>query len=572
MIEAEKLKEYVLDRWSAGHQVLVLRGDESYRYQVAIEEAGEIIAEKLKKNDRTFHIYCHDKVCGFYRSEPLTLIGKSPSSSALVALQAMMCDSTDTLDKAGAFFDGDDGKELLWHPENDVIFILKDWDDALTKEPKVVQYLRNIIASNKCSANSDTGRGQRMLIMISPVATIPNTLPELHPEDVPLPEGDILRRAVDVVIESAGLGKKVDDEARNTVTSRLHGLTYQAAEDTMALAVQVHQGWKMPDMLDTIDGELARHIANIPGLTCVSKKQIARYGELAGYERAEEFVNSFIDIPRNLAAQHGMKPLRGMAIAGTPGTGKTVFGVRLAQLLDRMLLIWSIGESQNKYVGDSEANARRVIQVAQATRALVLLDDIDKAGTMAAATGNDGSGVMGRIVQMLLTEMSSPDNEATWCFTMNRLAGIPPELIRPGRVDGQFFVERPDAVTRAKILRLHIDRRNFGMDDKHIVKIASDVHTSQWAGAELEGLVEATGRQALLTRTDKLDAAWMIERLKQTKPMAKQAIYQQDFQAMESALDAWIRVGRSPQSDKTPATNKGPRRKRSMTPSDGTIN
>ena len=44
--------------------------------------------------------------------------------------------------------------------------------------------------------------------------------------------------------------------------------------------------------------------------------------------------------------------------------------------------------------------------------------------------------------------------------TANQIEGLPPELIRKGRVDEIFFVDLPDAESRRGVITLHLDKRS----------------------------------------------------------------------------------------------------------------
>jgi hypothetical protein len=229
-------------------------------------------------------------------------------------------------------------------------------------------------------------------------------------------------------------------------------------------------------------------------------------------------------------------------------THNTMFGKATASLMGRILLLWNLGESQGSLVGDSEANTRRAIQIAQAMHAVILLDDVDKAGVKAASGASETAiegGPFGRMIQMLLTEMSSENNNAIWIFTCNRINNLPPELIRPGRMDERFFVQRPDSETRERILRTHIEKRLWPIGDEKMIGLLSDDTTTQgWTGAELEDLVAKASIHALTNGRKELDYRWMMQQGKVTTPMIKQGAYAKDIQDMEGFCDTWTKIGR----------------------------
>jgi peroxin-6 len=90
------------------------------------------------------------------------------------------------------------------------------------------------------------------------------------------------------------------------------------------------------------------------------------------------------------------------------------------------------------YIGESEANVRRVFQRARAARPCVIF--FDELDSVAPKRGNhgDSGGVMDRIVSQLLSELDgmSTGTEHTDVFVIgatNRPDLLDPALLRPGR-------------------------------------------------------------------------------------------------------------------------------------------
>lgn len=90
------------------------------------------------------------------------------------------------------------------------------------------------------------------------------------------------------------------------------------------------------------------------------------------------------------------------------------------------------------YIGESEANVRRVFQRARAARPCVIF--FDELDSVAPKRGNhgDSGGVMDRIVSQLLSELDGMSSGAghTDIFVIgatNRPDLLDPALLRPGR-------------------------------------------------------------------------------------------------------------------------------------------
>lgn len=552
------VEDIVFHRYLANHQVLLLVSDETFRIQTQVQEAAKRL-NKERKEDVT--VVMHDKVSGFYTDNPGMVPPKDKTNMALLAMQMM------TLDHMGLKEAGLPTEKLKFDIKQNVIFLLKDWEVALQNDLLTIQAIRNMVQSNLGSGHAlwdnnrdEATRGKRMLIFLQSSEDVSKNLPELKPDIIPLPDDTVLGQAVDKVLAPLVEANKADSKkgvkapdakTRQQLVTALQGSTYQFAEDTFSFALVKHRGLgDMTNVLKSIENEKSRYIAGIPGLMYISKENLTPVDQLPGYEPAVEFVRECMAIDPADALKHRVKPLRGITLAGAPGTGKTQFGMAVAQEANRILLLWSPGESQGSLVGESEMHTRRVMQIAQAMRAVVLVDDVDKAGVSVATGGSTASvegGPFGRMIQMLLTEMSSDDNQAIWVFTANRIKNLPPELIRPGRMDERFFIQRPDEDSRERIARVHILKRGFNAPNDQVGLLSDSNLTDGWTGAEIEALIAKAVRRALRNKQKELDWKWMFNVAKETTPMIKQKAYADDIKEMEEFCDTWTRCGRKPE-------------------------
>jgi SpoVK/Ycf46/Vps4 family AAA+-type ATPase len=108
--------------------------------------------------------------------------------------------------------------------------------------------------------------------------------------------------------------------------------------------------------------------------------------------------------------------------------------------------------------------------------------------------------------------------------TINRIDGLPPELLRKGRVDEIFFVDLPDENEREEILRIHITKR--GRDAEKLSKDSfwKDCikHSKSFSGAELEEAV-ITGLYKAFhhDRKKDLQMVYVDSAILNTTPLAK---------------------------------------------------
>ena len=71
--------------------------------------------------------------------------------------------------------------------------------------------------------------------------------------------------------------------------------------------------------------------------------------------------------------------------------------------------------------------------------------------------------------------------------TANQVHELPAELLRKGRFDEIFFVDLPDAASRAEIFALHLDRRKL---PREAIDLSSPAAASDgFSGAEIEQII-----------------------------------------------------------------------------------
>ncbi|KAF8738589.1 hypothetical protein AX14_010893 [Amanita brunnescens Koide BX004] len=132
----------------------------------------------------------------------------------------------------------------------------------------------------------------------------------------------------------------------------------------------------------------------------------------------------------------GLKKRSGLLLYGPPGTGKTLIAKAVATSLSVNFLSIKGPELLNMYIGESEANVRRIFQRARdASPCVVFFDELDSIAPKRGYHGDSG-GVMDRIVSQLLAEldgMSAAKGNVFVIGATNRPDLLDPALLRPGR-------------------------------------------------------------------------------------------------------------------------------------------
>ena len=101
--------------------------------------------------------------------------------------------------------------------------------------------------------------------------------------------------------------------------------------------------------------------------------------------------------------------------------------------------------------------------------------------------------------------------------TANRIETLPPELIRKGRLDEIFFVDLPDATTRARIFDIHLRKRGHAPRGFDVTRLAE--RSDGFSGAEIEQAVVA-GLYLARERSEHLATGHLLNELGQTRPLS----------------------------------------------------
>lgn len=162
----------------------------------------------------------------------------------------------------------------------------------------------------------------------------------------------------------------------------------------------------------------------------------------------------------------------------------------------------------DKYVGESEANIRRLFADAEEEQKrlgsnsglhIIIFDEIDAiCKARGSVTGN--SGVHDTVVNQLLSKIDGVDqlNNILVIGMTNRRDMIDEALMRPGRLEVQLEISLPDEHGRLQILNIHTARmRDFKKINPNVNLPELAAKTKNFSGAELEGLVRAAQSTAM---------------------------------------------------------------------------
>lgn len=226
----------------------------------------------------------------------------------------------------------------------------------------------------------------------------------------------------------------------------------------------------------------ARHLASNVDL---GEVQAVELRDLRGMEEVIRALEANVILPlenAELAEELGLKPKRGVLLAGPPGTGKTTVGRALAhRLRSKFFLI------DGTVIAGTGGFYRRIVSIFEAARqnapAVIFLDDTDVIFESGDELG---------LYRYLLTMLDGLESEsgAGVCLMMTAMdvASLPPALVRSGRIELWLETGLPDAPARAEILRDRCGALPPAIGPVDVERLAAA--TEGLTGADLKRLVE----------------------------------------------------------------------------------
>ncbi|KAF4983294.1 hypothetical protein FZEAL_1279 [Fusarium zealandicum] len=259
-----------------------------------------------------------------------------------------------------------------------------------------------------------------------------------------------------IALKTAALvaGDLVDVVERASIAqqSRLEKLSAKNTNESTTITVRDVQvaGGPLARCLTKPDFDIAVEAArkNFSDSIGAPKIPNVTWDDVGGLNNVKEAVTETIQLPleRPELFAKGMKKRSGILFYGPPGTGKTLLAKAIATEYSLNFFSVKGPELLNMYIGESEANVRRVFQRARDARpCVVFFDELDSVAPKRGNQGDSG-GVMDRIVSQLLAEldgMSGGDDGGGGVFVIgatNRPDLLDPALLRPGRFDKMLYL------------------------------------------------------------------------------------------------------------------------------------
>ncbi|MFW9609654.1 MAG: ATP-dependent zinc metalloprotease FtsH [Aquaspirillum sp.] len=193
------------------------------------------------------------------------------------------------------------------------------------------------------------------------------------------------------------------------------------------------------------------------------------FADVAGCDEAKEEVKEIVDYlrdPTRYQSLGGRVP-RGILLAGSPGTGKTLLAKALAGAAHVPFFSISGSDFVEMFVGVGAARVRDMFENAKKNSpCIIFIDESDAVGRQRGAGLGGGNDEREQTLNQMLVEMDGFETNlgVIVVAATNRPDILDAALLRPGRFDRQVYVTLPDIRGREQILNVHMRRIPVGQD------------------------------------------------------------------------------------------------------------
>ena len=395
---------------------------------------------------------------------------------------------------------------------NDRYIILRDIQDIIdTTEVKTVLQLMALRRLYDPTYNTT-------IIIVSGIQKVPTELKQFVSFlDMGYPDEDEINSLIDEHVEVNGY-ENFDDDDRQKLMPSLKGLTAFEIDRMLDMAMSSNGTLSAEDR-EMINRHKKQMVKNSGVLELIDTPE--SLDSIGGLDTLKNYLKIKAKVLQHLpeAQKAYVTVPKGVFIIGMPGCGKSLCAKASAALFDTPLLKMDMGSMMGKYVGESEANLRHAIKIAEAAAPCVLwIDEIEKA--FSGVGGNND--IMTRMFGYFLSWMQDKTSSVYVIATANNADNLPPELKRKGRFDEIFCVNLPNEKEREATFKVHLGKRGHKelKIDNALLKA-----TDGFNGADIESVVNEAVEEVFVKnldgKNDTLTSSVLLDKAKNTISISK---------------------------------------------------
>jgi SpoVK/Ycf46/Vps4 family AAA+-type ATPase len=414
----------------------------------------------------------------------------------------------------------------------DALFLLKDFARYLDQD-RVLRRFREL---------GEGFRGARRSIVLSGASL--ELPPELDDDAAPLrlelPDAGILLQVVLGTLSDLGRDTRfkveLDSNGLRQLAQNLSGLTREEARHTLTKCLLASGRADAKTLANVLEAK--RTALRQEGVLEYLRAD-ASFADIADLKTLKMWLEKRRGALTAEGKKFGLEPPKGILITGVQGCGKSLSAKAVAGEWSIELAKLDAGALYDKYIGESEKRLRRSLEVAEKLSPVVLwIDEIEKGFAASGASADVDAGLSQRLLATFLTWLQDRQTGVFVAATSNNIAALPPELLRKGRFDEIFFVDLPDADSRAELFRIHLARRGRDPAQFGLPKLAAACEG--FSGAEIEQAV-ISGLYSAFSQKQQLSTDILFAELRSTRPLS--VTRHEDVAALRAwALDRAVRA------------------------------
>jgi SpoVK/Ycf46/Vps4 family AAA+-type ATPase len=395
--------------------------------------------------------------------------------------------------------------------DSDGLFLLKDFHKYLGQD-FVIRKLRDISEKFR--------RARRAIFISAPSISIPVELEkDIARFTLGLPDEDELGKLVAATLNDLTGQYKIENQlagdGAGQLARALTGLTVREARRILTQAI-LENSRVDERTADRIRAARSRLVRDQGVLEFIEFQDGLK--SVGGLVRLKVWLERRRGALTPEGERFGLEAPRGVLILGVQGCGKSLCAKAVAREWNMQLLKFDASSLFEKYIGESEKNLRKSLQVAEAVAPAVLwIDEIEKMFPNAALHSESDGGLSMRIFGTFLTWMQEKKAPVFVVATSNDISALPPELLRKGRFDEIFFVDLPGNDDRKTIFTIHLTRRKQDAGHFDLARLADAAQG--FSGAEIEQAVSSAQFSAFSQKTP-LSTEMVLKELQSTYPLS----------------------------------------------------